>query len=243
MKQTFRCRHRHKSEHFSPTTRLAEDRYATCVTPKRCNVLPNPREHSYDVQQAHVRRAGIFFAPKFLKVQIAIYIQPVIVSNHNNVVISCEVFAIVGKKIVTAAIGKPTSMHVNHDRTFMGTIDLGCPKIQAEAILTRDCGSGTPLEYECIFICIREVLSISNEMSGILVRTDATILQRVANSAPRLRTRWRHEAPCARSGGTIGHAFEKIHTVAPKAADFSSHRFRNRSVRGHNRAVSTSGRD
>src|ERR1700758_2642024 len=97
-------------------------------------------------------------------------------SNHHNIVISCQVFAVIRKEIMTAATRKPTSMHVNHDRTFMGAVDLGCPKIQAEAILTGDCGSGTTMKYECIFICIREILFVGVKVSGILVRTAATIL-------------------------------------------------------------------
>jgi hypothetical protein len=60
--------------------------------------------------------------PQLLKVQIAINVQPVIVSNDNNVAVSCEVFAIVGKEIVTAAIGEPAPVHVNHHWAFM--VDL-----------------------------------------------------------------------------------------------------------------------
>ena len=125
----------------------------------------------------------------------------------------------------------------------MGAIDLGCPKIQAEAILTRDCGSGTTMEYKCIFVCIREILSIGVEVSGILVRTDPTILQGIADSAPALGARRRHEAPRTSSGGTTRYAFENVHAVAPKTADFPSRHFRDGPVRGDNLGVSTTGRD
>jgi hypothetical protein len=54
--------------------------------------------------------------------------------DHNNIVISREAFAIVGKEIMPAATGKPTAVHVNHDRAFMAAVDLGCPKIQAQAV-------------------------------------------------------------------------------------------------------------
>jgi hypothetical protein len=60
--------------------------------------------------------------------------QPVIMGDHNNIVISREAFAIVGKEIMPAATGKPTAVHVNHDRAFMAAVDLGCPKIQAQAV-------------------------------------------------------------------------------------------------------------
>lgn len=77
-----------------------------------------------DVQQARVSRADIFFAAQFLKIQIAINVQPVIMGDHNNIVISREAFAIVGKEIMPAAAGKPAPVHVNHHWAFMGTIDL-----------------------------------------------------------------------------------------------------------------------
>jgi hypothetical protein len=131
-----------------------------------------------------------------LKVQVAIHVQPVIVSDHNNVVISRKVFAIIGKEIVTAATGKAAPVHVNHDWAFVGAIDFVCPEIKAQAILARNCGSCTAVEYEGIFIRIREILSVGVEVSGILAWTHPTILQCVANSAPRLGFHWRHEAVC-----------------------------------------------
>jgi hypothetical protein len=91
-------------------------------------------------------------------------------------VISREVFAIVGKKIVPTATGKPAPVHINHHWAFMGTIDLGCPKVKAQAVLTGYCGSRTTMKYKCIFICIREILPIGVEVSGILAGADSTIL-------------------------------------------------------------------
>jgi hypothetical protein len=98
------------------------------------------------------------------------------------------------------------------------------------------------MEYECIFIRTREILFIGVEVSAILVRTDTTILERVANSAPGLGTRRRHEAPWASCGSAIGHAFENVHAVPPEAAYFSSGRLGNGFVGGNNPAVSTTGR-
>ena len=110
MKKTFCCGNRHKGKNFAAATRLAEDRHATWVAPKCCNVFANPRQHSDDVQQARVSRADIFFAAQFLKIQIAINVQPVIMGDHNNIVISREAFAIVGKEIMPAAAGTPPCM-------------------------------------------------------------------------------------------------------------------------------------
>ena len=85
------------------------------------------------------------------------------------------------------------------------------------------------MEYECIFIRTREILSIGAEVSAILVRTDTTILQRVANSRPWFRLDWRH-------------AFEDVHAVPPEAAYFSSCRLGDGLAGGNNPAVSTTGR-
>jgi hypothetical protein len=161
--------------------------------------------------------------------------------DHNNVVISREVFAIIGKEIMPAATRKPTAMHENHYGAFMGTIDLGCPKIEAQAVFASYSGCSTTMEYECIFIRTREILSIGVEVRAILVRADATILQRVANPAPGLGSRRRHEAPWACCRSPIGRAFENVDTVPPEAAYFSSGRLSNSFVGGNNPAVSTTG--
>lgn len=98
------------------------------------------------------------------------------------------------------------------------------------------------MEYECIFVRTREIFSIGVEVSAILVRTDTTIVERVANSAPGLGTRRGHEAPWASCGSAIGHAFENVHAVPAEAAYFSSSRLGDGFVGGNNPAVSTTGR-
>src|SRR6476646_7260799 len=154
-----------------------------------------------------------------------------------------EVFAIAGKEIVTAATGKAAPVHVNHHWAFMVAVDLGCPKIKAQAVFAWNCGGCTTMEHECIFIIrTREIFSIGVEVSAILVRTDTTILQRVANSAPGLGTRRRHEAPWVSCGSTMGPAFENVHAVPAEAAYFSSGRLGDGFIRGNNPAVSTTGR-
>src|SRR5258708_25712349 len=97
--------------------------------------------------------------------------------HHNSVVISREVFAIVRKKIVPTASGKPAPVHINHHWAFMGTIDLRCPKVKAQAVLTGYCGSPTTMKNKCIFIFIRKILSICVEVAGILARADPALVQ------------------------------------------------------------------
>jgi hypothetical protein len=40
------------------------------------------------------------------------------VRHYDSIVITGETFAIVGKQIVPAASGKPSAMHVDHNRAF-----------------------------------------------------------------------------------------------------------------------------
>ena len=102
--------------------------------------------------------AGVFFTPNSLRFGIAINVQPVIMGDHNNIVISREAFAIVGKEIMPAATGKPTAMHVNHDWAFMAAVDLGCPKIQAQAVFAGYCGCCTTMEHKRLFIPVRKIV-------------------------------------------------------------------------------------
>src|ERR1700746_2179587 len=98
------------------------------------------------------------------------------------------------------------------------------------------------MEYECILVRIRKIL-LSVEVSAILVRTDSTILQCIANPAPRLGTRRGDEATLASCGRTIGQAFEDVQAVPPKSADLSGDRLGNGCVRGSNLVVSTTAHD
>jgi len=132
-------------------------------------------------------------------------------------------------------------MHVNHDWAFVATVDLGCPKIEAQAVFADYCGC-TTIEHKRLFIPVREILSLTIETSGVLDRTNLTILQSTTNSGPGFRTGRRPEAPSTSGASAIGHAFENVHTVPPEAAYFSSGRLGNGFVGGYNAVVSTTGR-
>lgn len=47
-----------------------------------------------------------------------------------------ETLAVVGKKIIPAATGESSTVHVDHDRALMGGVDLRRPQIWAKAVLT-----------------------------------------------------------------------------------------------------------
>src|SRR6267378_6207760 len=120
-----------------------------------------------------------------------------IMSQYHYIMIAGQTLAVIGKKIMAAAAGKSSAVHVDHDRTLMGAIDLLCPKIEAQAVLAGDRGSRSAMQHERIFIGVRQVFPISIKVRGILVWTNTAILQRVANSRPRFRLDWRHETPGA----------------------------------------------
>jgi len=129
-------------------------------------------------------------------------------------------------------------MHVNHDWAFMAAVDLGCPKIQAQAVFDGYCGC-TTMEHKRLFIPVREVLSLAVETSEGRARANLTILQSTTYSGPGFRTGRRPEASDA---SAIGHALENVHAVPPEAAYFSSGRLDNGFVGGKDPAVSTTGR-
>src|ERR1700681_2741061 len=117
-----------------------------------------------------------------------------IVIHDHRIVIAGEALAVIGEKIMSAAGGKSTAVHEDHDWALMRRIDLRRPYIQTQAVLAGNRGGRTAMQHELIFIGVRQVLPVSIKVRGVQVWTDTAILQRVANSRPRFRLDWRHEA-------------------------------------------------
>jgi len=90
-----------------------------------------------------------------------------IVSHYHCIVIAGETFAVIGKKIVPAAGGKSSAVHVDHDRTLTGVIDLLCPKIEAQAVLAGNRGGRSAMQHERIFIGVRQVFPVSIKVRGV----------------------------------------------------------------------------
>src|ERR1700746_665378 len=120
-----------------------------------------------------------------------------IVSHDHCIVIAGKTFAVVGKKIVPAASGKSSAVHVDHDWALMRRIDLWRPYIHTQAVLAGDRGGRATMQHERIFIGVGQVFPVSIKVRGVLVWTNTAILQRVANSRPGFGPDWRHEAPRA----------------------------------------------
>src|SRR5229473_414556 len=148
-----------------------------------------------------------------------------IVGHYNGVVVTSETLAVIRKKIMPAASGKSSAVHVDHHRAFMGGVDLGCPKIEAQAVLARNRGERTAMQHECIFVGVRQVFPVSIEVSGVLARTDAAILQRIANSRPRFWLGGWHEAIRARGRCAIGYALENVNAVPLESSNLSRSSF------------------
>ena len=79
------------------------------------------------------------------------------------------------------ASGETASVHEDHDRAFMRTIDLWCPEIHSQAVFAWHRGGGTSMKQKGIFVGIREVFSVHIEVCGILLWTNSPICERVAN--------------------------------------------------------------
>ncbi len=120
-----------------------------------------------------------------------------IVIHDHCIVIAGKTLAVVGKKIMPAARGKSSAVHVDHDGPFMRCIDLRRPYIHAQAVLPGNQGRAA-MQQELIFIGVRQVFPVHIKVRGVQVWTNPAILQRVANSRPRFRLDRRHEPPCAR---------------------------------------------
>src|SRR6266851_7800362 len=142
-----------------------------------------------------------------------------IVIHYHCIVIAGKTFAVVGKKIVSAAGGKSSAVHVDHDWALMRRIDLRRPYIHTQAVLAGNQGRAA-MQQELIFIGVRQVFPVHIKVRGVQVWTNTAILQRVANSRPRFRLDWRHEAPGASGGRTVGYTFEKVYAVPPESTDF-----------------------
>src|SRR5579863_3958878 len=137
MKQAFGRWHGHQCGNFSAASRLTEDSYFPGIASKANDVSPDPLENSYDVEHPDISGRCKLFPTKGSKIEVAEHIQAMIVSHDNNIVIARETFALVGKKIVIAAAREPSPMHVDHNRTLVGTVNLRRPDIDTQAVLAR----------------------------------------------------------------------------------------------------------
>src|SRR6266852_1003376 len=83
--------------------------------------------------------------------KIAIHVEPMIVIHDHCIVIAGKTFAVVGKKIMTAAGGKSSAVHVDHDWALMGGIDLRRPYIHTQAVFAGNGGGRAAMQHERIF--------------------------------------------------------------------------------------------
>jgi hypothetical protein len=164
-----------------------------------------------------------------------------IVRDDDNIVIACETFAIVGEKIMPVATGESSSVHVDHDRAFMGSIDLLCPKIKTQTVLARHSDRSASMKHKCVFIGVCQVFAVGIKVRRVVSWTDAAILQSIANPFPGLRPGRREEAPRTGGRGAVGHAFEHVNAVPFKSTDFPRSRFCDRCSIGRNHLTSSAG--
>ena len=97
------------------------------------------------------------------------------------------------------------------------------------------------MKHKCVFIGVREVLSVGIKVRRVMSWTNAAILERVANPFPGLRPGGRHEAPLAGGRGTVRYAFKNVHAVPLKPTDLPCGRFCNRRSIGRSDRSSPAG--
>src|SRR5258708_6357905 len=122
---------------------------------------------------------------------------------------------------MSAAVGKSSAVHVDHHWAFVGGIDLRRPKIDTQTVLAGHRGECTAMQQECIFVGVRQIFPVAIKVRRVLARTDTAILQRIANSRPRLWFGGRHEA--VRAGGRcpVGYTLENVNAVPLESANLS----------------------
>jgi hypothetical protein len=134
-------------------------------------------------------------------------------------------------------------VHVDHDRALTGAVYLRRPEIDAQAVFARYTNGRAAMNQELIFVVASLVFAIPGEVSlagpptGLLLRTDAAIFQRVANPCPGLRFCRRHKSPVSGGRRAIGDTFEDINVVVLETTDLSRTRLHHCSgVRGNDLA-------
>src|SRR5580658_5225539 len=137
MKQAFGRWHGHQCGNFSAASRLAENSDTVRIASKVNDVSPDPLENDDDVEHPDIGGHCKLVSTNGRKIEIAVHIQTMIVSYDQNIVIARETFAFVGEKIVVAAARESSSMHVDHNRALVRTVNLRCPDVDAQAVFAR----------------------------------------------------------------------------------------------------------
>ncbi len=133
--------HGHESSDFPAAARLAKDGYVIRITTERCDVRMDPLQNGDNVEHSNIGGLCEQFSANGFKVEIAVNIQTMIVIYGDNIVVASKALAFVREKIVRAAAGESSSVHVDHDGTLAGTINLWRPDIDAQTVFTRDTNS------------------------------------------------------------------------------------------------------
>src|SRR6202046_4098280 len=136
MKQASRGGHHHQVRYLPAAARLSVYHHVARVAAEVRDVVPNPFEYRHIVQHTHIAGVGEALAPDLGEVEKAEDIQPVIVSDHNHIVIARQILAVVGQEIVSAASRVAAAMHVDHYRPLPPrSVRARGPDVQPEAIL------------------------------------------------------------------------------------------------------------
>src|SRR5581483_11594877 len=206
MEQTLRRTHRHQSAHFSRAARLAEDGDVVRVAAEIGDVVVDPLERGYGVQDAAVACVLELFAADFGEIEKTKRIEAVIDGDRHDVVLVRHVAAVV-HGVAAVAAGESAAMQPNHDRALMVVQAVG-PDVEVQAVLTDgNFGDG------------------GGDFGDLGVRTLGRLgapFDGVFDAAPGCGFRGRHESICPAGGRAVGNATEGENLVfLHDAADFA----------------------
>src|ERR1700757_3100553 len=124
MEQALRGRHCQQSNDLPASSGLAEDGHIVRIAAKRGNVGANPFKDSDDVEHPHIRGHRKIISANGSKIEIAIHVEAVIVVYNHDIVIARKALSLIGKKVVPAASGKSSSVHVDHHPALIGSLNF-----------------------------------------------------------------------------------------------------------------------
>src|ERR1700733_2332921 len=102
MEQSLGGGHGHERGDFAATSRLTEDRYIIGIAAKGRGVSADPLKYGHEVEHPDIGGRCEFISANACEIEIAIYVQTMIVIHDHDVVIARQVLAVIGEQIMAA---------------------------------------------------------------------------------------------------------------------------------------------
>src|ERR1700733_7818671 len=115
-------------------------------------------------------------------------------------------------------------MNPYHDGSLAVVVDTWSPNVDPQTVLARL--PIVPLEQKGIFVMIPTLTR--------RLRADVLVIERSADTRPRLRFLGRHKPALAPGRGAVWNSLEGMDSVSGKASNLATMGFHNRSIAGCN---------